>query len=206
MFHRVLTLAAATALLWSGSWGEAKACADSPAAAVERFHGVLLDVMKRAEVLGPKGRYDRLAPEVGACFDLKLMSRVATDSAWRAAAEADRDSLIAAFSRMSIATYASQFDGFDGESFETQGTSDGPQATKLVRTRIVLPNKDPVPLVYVMKKGGNDNLWRIADILLDGDVSQLATRRSEYRLTLQEGGLAKLTGVLNTKADQLLAK
>jgi phospholipid transport system substrate-binding protein len=202
----IANLAVVSVLLWSGFGNDARACADSPAASVERFHAALLATMKDAKTLGAGGRYERLAPDVTACFDLRLMSRVATDAAWRSGSEAERDALVGAFSRMSIATYANQFDGFDGESFETQGVSDGPQATKLVRTRIVLPKKNPVPLVYVMKMGGNDGLWRVADILLDGDISQLATRRSEYRMTLKEGGLARLVETLNTKADELLAK
>lgn len=185
----------------------AEACADSPRAAVERFHDTLLSVMKDAEKLGVRGRYDRLAPVVSACFDLRLMARVSSERGWRDAPDDQRETLVAAFSRMSIATYASQFDGFGGESFETSGVDQGPQETRLVRTRINIPGKAPVPLVYVMKAAATaPSQWRVADILLDGDISQLATRRSEYRATLTEKGLAGLVATLNAKANELLAK
>ncbi|MEO5336928.1 MAG: ABC transporter substrate-binding protein [Magnetospirillum sp. WYHS-4] len=203
-FSRYSLLGAAMLL---ASAGAARACEDSPKASVERFHAALLGVMKEAKALGTKGRYDRLAPEVTSCFDMRLMSRVATDSAWRDAGDADRETLVAAFSRMSIATYASQFSGHDGESFETLAVVPGPQDTQLVKTRIVLSAKSPVPLTYVMKKTTNSpTLWRVADILLDGDISQLATRRSEYRATLKDKGLAGLVATLNAKAEELLVK
>lgn len=177
--------------------------ADAPDAVVERFHETLLAVMKEADSLGVTGRYQRLEPDIGQAFDLALMIRVASGAHWKKATESQRQRLLAAFTRMSVSTYASQFDGFSGQSFETVGVRPGPQQTQLVKTRIVRPEDEPVGLTYVTRE--SDGGWRIVDILLDDEISELAVRRSEYHRVLKSKGLEGLIAILEEKADVLLA-
>lgn len=183
---------------------QASACADTPRSVVERFHATLLGVMKEADALGIKGRYERLVPDMTACFDMVRMIRIAAGTHWRKAGPDDRKSLVDAFSRMSISTYASRFNGHSGESFETLSEGPGPQKTQLVKTQIVRPADGPVGFIYVLVKTKAG--WRIADILLDNAISQLAKHRSEYRQTLETQGASGLVAVLNGKADSLLTE
>lgn len=166
---------------------------------VERFHAQLLSVMKEAKILGLQGRYSRLEPEIEQAFDLKLMIRVAAGSFWKNANPEQQNELLSSFKKLSVSTYASQFDGFSGQSFETIGERTGPQDTLLVDTNILRPGKDPVKITYVMKGA------RIVDVLLDSSISELAVRRSEYNLVLNGSGVAGLIETLNKKADNLIA-
>ena len=52
----------------------------------------------------------------------------------------------------------------------------------------------------------NKDRWRIVDILLDNDISELAVRRSEYRRVLKKEGVDALIATLNNKADGLVAE
>ena len=179
----------------------AGAIGDSPGAVVGGFHGNLLAVMKEADALGVEGRYRRLESPVAAAFDLQLMIRIACGSYWKKADPAKQQALLAGFTRMSVGTYAAQFDGFSGQSFETIGEKPGRKGTIFVKTRIVRPDKSPVGLTYVLKKA--DAGWRIADVLLDDIISQLAVRRSEYSRVLAKDGVDGLIAILNRKADEL---
>ena len=173
-----------------------------PAQVVTAFHDTLLGVMKDAEALGVKGRYEKLAQRIEQSFHLALMAQIGAGSHWRKATKAQTDKLVAAFSRLSISTYASQFDGYSGQSFETQGEKPGPQKTVLVKTQIIDPGSDPVDITYVTREIKGQ--WRIIDVLLDTGISELAVRRSEYRRILKTGGIDGLIRTLNAKADQLL--
>ena len=176
----------------------------APRAVVERFHAALLDTMKRAESLGIKGRYRDLEPAIENSFHLRLMVAIASGRHWRKAGRAERDRLTQAFRRFSVATYASRFSSFSGESFETANIASGPRKTVLVNTRLKRVSDSPVQITYVVKKFAAR--WRIVDVVVDGGVSELAVRRSEYAATLKRGGVAALITALNKKADRLIAE
>ena len=173
-----------------------------PVAVIDGLQETLLDVMKRAEALAIEGRYQVLEPRIEETFDLERMIRVAAGSQWTKANEEERARLLEAFTRLTVSTYASRFDGYSGESFETLGERPGPRDTVLVDTRLVRSDGPPVALNYVLEQKGDR--WRVIDILLDGKVSELAMRRSEYR-SLGGGKAAGLADKLNAKADELMA-
>ncbi|MBT3306715.1 MAG: toluene tolerance protein, partial [Alphaproteobacteria bacterium] len=165
----------------------ALAAENGPSLTVSAFHEGLLSVMKQAEALGPKGRYEKLAPRIEKSFHLALMAQVSASSFWRKATDKQQKSLITAFSHLSISTYASQFDGYSGQSFVTRGEAPGPQNTVLVKTQILDPGSSPVDITYVTRQIKDH--WRILDVLLDNGISELAVRRSEYRRILKTGGI-----------------
>jgi phospholipid transport system substrate-binding protein len=103
---------------------------------------------------------------------------------------------------MTIATYASRFDGFSGEQFQILETSDRTNGDKIVKTQIVKSDGDTVPLNYLMRKSGAD--WKIVDIYLDGTISELANRRAEFGSILKSGGPDALVVSLTKQGDKLL--
>ena len=52
----------------------------------------------------------------------------------------------------------------------------------------------------------NGGGWQIADVYLNGTISELATRRSEFASILRTRGINGLIAMLNTKADALSAR
>ena len=176
---------------------------NSPRAVVEDFHTVLLNVMKQAEALQVRGRYEFLLPRVQQAFDLPLMMRVAAGSSWRKSTPAQQSAMVSAFTRMSTGTYASRFKGYSGQQFQTVGERKGPRGTILVETRILSPGDNPVTLTYVTRARNQD--WRIVDVLLTGGISELAVRRSEYRRVLQTQGANGLVTNLNRASERLLS-
>ena len=175
-----------------------------PRVLVERFQGNLLAVMKEAETLGVKGRYDRLVSSIEETFYLPLMIRIASGPYWKGANQTQRSRLISAFRRMSVSKAATLFDAYSGETFEAIGEKPGPQNTLLVKTRIVIPDKPSVNLTYVAKT--IKERWRLIDIIVDNGISELSVRRSEYRRVLQKEGIDGLIATLNKKADELIAQ
>ena len=203
MRHAFARLGAAT-FLWLALAMPAPAAESTARSVVEEFHAGLLEVMKDADSLGIGGRYARLEPEISRRFHLPLMIAIASGRYWRRADTGQRDALVRAFKRFSVGTYASRFSSYSGESFETSSVEPGPRRTRLVHTRINRPAKSPVRISYVLKQFGG--AWRIVDVLLDGNISELAVRRSEYRAILKKGGIEALVAILNRKADKLVTE
>ncbi len=198
--HRRAVLAAAVTVLPSAP---APAQQAAPAAAVvEGFHAALLDVMRNARALGPRGRERRLRPAMQAAFDLPAMARIAVGPPWTGLAEGERQALVTAFSDWVVATYASRFDGYSGESFAAAGESALQNGDRLVRTQLLRPSDAPVQLNYLLR--GGEGRWRVVDIYLGGTVSELASRRAEFTALLREGGAERLVAELRRRTGALL--
>jgi len=174
---------------------------DSPTPLVETFHSALIDVMTHADALGFQGRYDKLDPVISSSFYFPLMMQIATGGHWKKATAAQQSAMSNAFHKISTSTYAARFDGFSGQTFKTLEEIPGPQKTTLVKTLLVNPGGDNVELVYVTRK--IKDRWQIFDVLLDGGISEIAVRRSEYRRILKAGGVDKLITLLDQQAKNL---
>jgi len=73
-----------------------------------------------------------------------------------------------------------------------------------VLTKIIVPNEDDVQLNYrLMKRNGE---WRVIDVYLNGTVSELALRRSEYSSALKREGFEQLIASIETKIQDLKDK
>lgn len=173
----------------------------SPAERIEAFHAKLLEVMREAKSLGYEGRYQTLEPAVRTNFALDFMARVVAGRYWSALSDEERERLVDAFTRMTVATYASRFDGYGGENFRTLSVEDAPQDTKLVRTQLVKSDGSTVDLDYLVRPG--DGGWQVVDIYLDGTVSELATRRSEYASLLKNHGLDGLVRRIDDRIAEM---
>jgi phospholipid transport system substrate-binding protein len=170
-------------------------------AAVERLHAVLIEVMKEAEPLGYQGRYDRLSPVLQEIFDLPFMAEKSVGRHWKTISPEDREALVKTFIRYSIANYAGRFHGYSGQHFETLAEEPSARGTRMVRTRLVDPNDEDVKLDYRLRSTGGE--WKIVDVYLNGTVSELALRRSEYSSLIKRDGLEALLAALDQRIDSL---
>jgi phospholipid transport system substrate-binding protein len=173
-----------------------------PVARVKTFYAALLETMKDAKRLGVEGRYRKLAPVLNSTFDLPAMTRIAVGPAWTSFTPEQQAATTAAFTRMTIATYASRFDGYDGERFEVDPKIVERGADRIVNTKLV-SGTEPVTLNYLMRSSGGD--WKIVDVYLSGTISELASRRAEFSAILKSGGPDALATTLKSRGDKLLA-
>jgi phospholipid transport system substrate-binding protein len=169
--------------------------------AVEKLHAGLVQAMKGGARMGFAGRKALLDPIVREAYDLPAMARVATGAAWQKFSEDERKQVIDAFSDWTIATYASQFKSFDGESFVTKGETEAARGRHAVDTQIVVKGEDPTELNYQMRE--DDGHWKIVDVYLDGSVSQLALRRSEFAAVVAKGGATALVTQMKAQTAQV---
>jgi phospholipid transport system substrate-binding protein len=130
------------------------------------------------------------------------MVRLSVGSSWATLTEAQRQQVTESFGRYISAIYADRFDSYAGEKLQV--TSEQPAAAGvMVRSQIVKANGEPVKVDFMMCRNGDS--WLISDIYLDGAISEVATRRSEFAAILKSQGINGLIAALNRKADILTA-
>ncbi|HEX7760861.1 MAG TPA: ABC transporter substrate-binding protein [Caulobacteraceae bacterium] len=203
MTNKTLGLAAALILTCSlGGQAAVAAPADPAAAQVDAFDASLVAAMKGGKALGAKGRARQLTSAVQRAFDMPSMAAFAVGPAWASFTPAQKQQVIEAFTRLSVASWAHNFDSYGGEQFVIDPNVQVRGTDKVVQTKLTRPGGDPVNLTYRMRQVGGS--WKIIDVYY-GAISQLTTRRSDFAGPVASGGAAGLVSHLNQLTDKLLA-
>jgi phospholipid transport system substrate-binding protein len=167
---------------------------------VQGLYDALLGTMKNARALGRSGRFTQLEPVIRRSFDIPMMARLSVGPTWAGMNEAQRQQIVESFGRYIAATYADRFDGYAGQKLQVTGEQPNAGGV-MVTSQIVKANGEPVKVDYMMRRNGEN--WLISDIYLDGAISEVATRRSEFGAIIRADGIDGLIAALNRKADIL---
>jgi phospholipid transport system substrate-binding protein len=200
MIHRTLA-ALSLAFLLLAPDAPARAQSSDPAAAViQSFYDALVASMKSGGTA--KSRYEKLKPVIDQAFDISGMTALSVGPTWPSISPADQKALIAAFDRMTVANYARSFDSYSGEKFIVDPAVAERGSDKFVKSTLQPTGGDAIPFNYRMHQV--DGSWKIMDIFLNGNISQLAEKRSDFAATLQASGPEGLAKKIDALADQTL--
>jgi phospholipid transport system substrate-binding protein len=173
--------------------------ADPAVEQIQGFYDALTASMKSGGTT--KSRYEKLKPAVDKAFDLQAMTATAIGPSWATASDADKKALVDAFARMTIANYAKNFDSYSGEKFTVEPASIVRGSDHFVKSALKT-SSDTIAFNYRMHQVGSD--WKITDVFLAGNISQMAQKRSDFAATLAASGPQGLAKRMNALTDQML--
>lgn len=174
--------------------------ADPAVGQVQGFYDALIAAMKSGGTT--KSRYEKLKPAIEKAFDLQAMTATAVGPSFATASAADQKALVDAFSKLTIATYAKSFDSYSNEKFPVEPASIARGSDKFVKSKLISGNETHA-FIYRMHQVGGE--WKITDVLLEGSISQMAQKRSDFAALLASGGPQALAKRLNALTDQMLS-
>ncbi|MGI9590292.1 MAG: ABC transporter substrate-binding protein [Myxococcota bacterium] len=180
--------------------------AEAPSSArqvIDALHVDLLEVMKAADELGYSGREEKLATVVPQHFDVDFMARKSLGRYWAQSDEVGRARYLETFERFMVANYAGRFDGWSGQSFVIEGEEPAGRGTVLVQSRLINPADDDVELKYRLRPV--NETWKVIDVFLDGTVSELALRYSEFVGIVKREDLDALITAIDERIAKLAA-
>lgn len=174
-------------------------------ATIRRFNDKLLEVMKNGPKLGFKGRLEKMRGPVAEAYDIPTITKamLGPSSVAKLTPE-ELAALAVSYSEFSSATYASQFDDWEGERLEVGETRPSTAGAVIVQSWIVPKTGEPTQIDYVMRQ--DQGQWKIADVLYDGSVSQVAVRRSEFGSIFRAKGFAGLKETIDKQTSAMEKK
>jgi len=104
---------------------------------------------------------------------------------------------------MTVANYAKNFAKFEGEQFVVDPMVKVRNEDKVVESKLVGSDRSTVPFNYRMHLVGDK--WKIVDVYLNGYVSQLALRRSDFSSTVASSGPLGLIKKINELVDKQMS-
>lgn len=170
----------------------------APTAPIQRLNDALLTAMKAGQGTSFDERYHALAPVIDQVFNLDAVLAASIGLSWASLPAEQKAQLAAAFRRYTVTSYVSNFDSYNGQSFAIlPATRTVPNGDVVVATQLTRPDKSPLRLDYVMRRGPSG--WQAVDVLTDGAISRVAVQRSDFRGLLVAGGVPALAAGLERK-------
>ncbi len=200
MTNRIAQILSLVFLMFAAAVPARAQGADPAAAAVQNFYDALVASMKSGGTT--KSRYEKLKPAVEQNFDLPGMTALSVGPGWSSMTPADQKALTEAFERMTVANYAGNFDSFSGEKFTVDPAVTERGDNKFVKSTLKPSSGAAIPFNYRVHEAGGS--WKIVDVYLNGNISQLAQKRSDFGATLQASGPQGLAKKISAIADQTL--
>ncbi|KAA0124186.1 ABC transporter substrate-binding protein [Methylobacterium sp. P1-11] len=191
-------IAAPLALSWLvpvSSWA-----ADDPAVQTVRdLYAAFAAALKDGP--GPlPARVEAVGPALEKAFDFPAMTRIAVGAKWSGFTPEQQAAVIDAFKRSLTVTYANRLARAAGGKFDVTPKVEERGAQRVVPTRVTAADGDDSAVDFVVN---GDN--RIQDVLLNGDVSEIAAQRNALSAPLKAGGADGVVKFLRQRADGMLA-
>ena len=145
-------------------------------------------------------RVEAVGPAMDKAFDFPAMTRIAVGSKWSSFTPEQQAAVTDAFKRSLTVTYANRLARAAGGKFDVTPKVEARGAQRVVPTRVTAADGDDSDVDFVVNA---DN--RIQDVLLNGDVSELAAQRTALAAPLKAGGADGAVKFLRQRADGMLA-
>lgn len=177
--RRALLSIALTAPMLASAFSRPVRAEEPAVAAVRQFQDSQQAILPKLGEMSVKQRYDALRAPIGATFDLPGIAKLIYGAGWDGLTDAQRAEWSDALGDYLAASYAARLDGFNGKSFERDDKVVARDSAVVVTSRVILTAGAPMPLDYVVRETAQG--WKIADILANGSISELAQWRKSLR-------------------------
>lgn len=133
-------------------------------------------------------------------FDFDRMSRIVLGKYWGRATKGQQDTFVKEFRDLITRTYSSALSKYRNQTIEFKPLRAQPGDTEVtVKTQILQPGSQPVPVDYTLEKDGDD--WKVYDVTIEG-ISLVTNYRGQFSTEIRQSGMDGLIQKLVDKNRQ----
>ena len=129
-------------------------------------------------------------------YDLEKMGKIIIGIDWKQMDTKTQKEFINVFKRFISVNYFRRFNKINELNFENQTVTDIENKFKLARV-LLTADKEKIKIDYLL--GFKNEKWKIFDVLLDGSISEVATKKSDFKKIIKEEGVSGLVKNLSIR-------
>jgi len=133
-------------------------------------------------------------------YDAEKMLKMIIGVGWKNQENEKKKELIMVFKKYISKNYLKRFSKINDVSFSNEKKEKISSDFFLVRSNLII-KQEKVSIDYLLHL--KDNTWKIFDVLLDGSVSEVATKKSEFRIYIKEKKIDELIEALKKFNSQI---
>ena len=133
-------------------------------------------------------------------YDAEKMLKMIIGAGWKNLENTKKKELIMVFKKYISKNYLKRFSKINDVSFSNEKKEKISSDFFLVRSNLII-KQEKISIDYLLHL--KDNTWKIFDVLLDGSVSEVATKKSEFRIYIKEKKIDELIEALKKFNNQI---
>jgi len=133
-------------------------------------------------------------------YDAEKMLKMIIGAGWKTQENEKKKELIMVFKKYISKNYLKRFSKINDVSFSNEKKEKISSDFFLVRSNLII-KQEKISIDYLLHL--KDNTWKIFDVLLDGSVSEVATKKSEFRIYIKEKKIDELIEALKKFNNQI---
>ena len=134
----------------------------------------------------------------------KMLKIIVGEKKWQELNDNEKEDLYETFLEYISLSYIKRFSKIDDPRFELIKFKKIGEKFNLVETNLIIPSEEKIMIHYLFSKVDND--WKVFDVLLEGTISEIATKKSEFKKIIDENGVSSLAKSIRKKIDESLKK
>ena len=161
---------------------------------LEKLHKTIKEISEKKI---DKNNINYVNEIVSNTYDIKKMSKIILGKFWSESKPHDKAKFIEKFTLYISSNYINMFRDIKDFDYEYKDIDKIGKDYHIAYTIFKFGETEKLKINYMLIK--NYNKWLIFDILLDGSISEIATKKSEFNETLNNGGITSLISLINEK-------
>jgi len=159
---------------------------------VNKLQKLLLEISTKKGAVS----LDETIKSITSFYDTRKMIRMIIGNQWKKISASKKDEVTVLFGRYIARNYIKQFSKFNSIKFNYKGKKKIGEEYLLIKSVLVLNDKDHIKINYLLIDNKESKIF---DVLIDGTISEISTKKSEFSKHLQDGGVDLLIKELRKK-------
>ena len=134
-------------------------------------------------------------------YNIERMLALIIGEVWKKSISKDQMALKKVFEEYIAKNYILRFKNIKSLEFGKLEINQAGKNYRMAKTKLIINSKDIVPLNYLLDQ--TNNSWKIFDVLIDGSISEIATKKSEFKSFTNQDDLKPLLEALQKKNSTL---
>ena len=134
-------------------------------------------------------------------YNIERMLALIIGEVWKKSISKDQMALKKVFEEYIAKNYILRFKNIKSLEFGKLEINQAGKNYRMAKTKLIINSKDIVPLNYLLDQ--TNNSWKIFDVLIDGSISEIATKKSEFKSFTNQNDLKPLLEALQKKNSTL---
>lgn len=163
-------------------------------ATLDKLHTIIKEI---SENKIDKNKINKVGEVVSNSYDVKKMSKIILGKFWAESKVHEREKFIEKFTLYISTNYFNRFRDRKDFDYEYKDIDNIGKDYRIAHTIFKFGETEKLKINYMLIK--NHNKWLIFDVLLNGSISEIATKKSEFNETLNKGGITYLISLIDKK-------